>query len=246
MRNIWGHLSASLKFQRENPMVSAAIWSAALAVCTVLVIPMSVGDLLPLCVSTTLLTMQTHFVLLSYLKSFEARVSAPDGGPVWEVSVNDVLVGAIRDADYAKVRIDVLLDESVYINQLGYCALVVYRGLNMILTAVPILVVWGAIGLYFFRPEYFQLLLAADTTHPLKLGVSAAEAIGYALFSAFVGGFIYHVIFGNPFGFVNAFTEEVENRVRKAVKCPGLGQVSLFRIVDGDVITPGRQARSVA
>jgi len=164
------------------------------------------------------------------MRALNARIEAKDGF-VWDVEVNQVKVGSIADADYARIRRRVFSDVRVYVAQVLNLLRVASNSFDYCYRAIPLGLFWIGVALAVFSPETISSVLAALQTltaesikqHTLSMAQSALALL--MLLSVAL-----HWMFG--FGFVNRFDEAVGTAVRKHCGVAADGSVVLSRWVD--------------
>ncbi len=183
--------------------------------------------------------------ILAYRGRLDAltRRIESDAGPVWAVEVNDVPIGAITDAEYARYCLAALEDWRVFILQAANLLRAVLRVVNNALAAIPLAVFWGAAILAIHAPA----TLVEDLRLVLELPAEAISDGARALFSfvvAVVGVASVAVVAMDPggFGLRNEFDAATGRRIRRHFGVTTDGKVSLSGEirVSQPVQAPGR------
>ncbi|SYY08070.1 Uncharacterised protein [Acinetobacter baumannii] len=87
-------------------------------------------------------------------EEFQARI-AEDRPTTYTVILNDVQVGTLRDAEYARMQLAAMDDLRVFVAQVLNVARVVLNMAGKLLVAVPFIVFWLFAGAALFSPESF-------------------------------------------------------------------------------------------
>lgn len=222
-----------ISFHKENKAVAAVVWIAAISLTSIIMFRRQV-DILPTTMFASMLGLMVTGMLARYRAMLDKRVDAADSFS-WTVSVNGVDAGEISDARYARIRRDVFFDVRLYVAQLANVIWCLYRALDSLIWALPILVFWGAAGCYFFAPESFATALHAVQTVTKD---ECVEAIPATLNMLVMVSFMYLMVsmmVGRNFGFVNRFDEAIAGDVRRFINCPAEGSVSLHRWINGSL-----------
>ena len=169
----------------------------------------------------------------TYLRALAARIDA-GGGVVWDVQVNNVTVGTVSDADYARLRLQVFTDWRSYFGQLANLTWCASKVIDSLFVAVPLALFWSAVALFVFAPEQ-----AVDALHQLQAlsaqqlvaGIRSSGWLLSALVLLYV--FVNVLLLGARFGFVNMCRERSDERLRWQLSVPTVGRVSLLRLEDG-------------
>ncbi|MES2879186.1 MAG: hypothetical protein V4713_12250 [Pseudomonadota bacterium] len=242
MSQLTQFLTDTATFHRRHKTVAVMVWLTSLIAAAVLTVPHRSSDLFAFSLITTILTTLAWHVLTRYEKNLEARIAATDGGPVWQVQINGVTVGEIKDGDYASIRQTVFYDSRLYVAQFLDFWNVSMRVVDYLLTTIPMVVFWLAIGCFIFAPDLFaQALVVIQKVTPVQVAASIPLLVQF-LFLVSLLNFGVHLGIGRPFGFVNHFDQACGYRVRRAVMCAADGEVSLYRIENGTYIAPNELA----
>lgn len=225
-----------IRFHKENKAVAAVVWFAAMLLTFLFMLRKPV-DIFPTVMLVLMIGFSVTAMLARYRAALDERITANKTLP-WTVKVNEIEVGEISDADYARIRRGVFFDSRLYVAQLINVIGCAYRAINSMIWALPVLAFWGAAGCYFFAPESF-----AEALHTLQ-AVTREEVVASipAVFNILVMTiFLYlflSMAIGKVYGFVNRFDEAVAIEVRKFIKCPSEGSITLSRWVNGNLEMP--------
>lgn len=222
------------QFHKSHPSIAAVVWLAAAVLGFVFSWPTRAADLFPFLALSGAIGGLAITLLTQYEGALVQRMTATNGGPEWEVQVNDVTVGSITDAAYAQVRHAVFFDVRTHILQLMNFASIANRVIDYLFLSIPLAIFWGAVACYFFAPSTFaETLDAIRKVTPVEAGAAMSQIV--KLFGAVAILVIgVHAALGRRFGFINRFDEGCNERLRRLVECPAEGKITLFRFVNGD------------
>lgn len=166
-----------------------------------------------------------------YMAALRERSNAADSQD-WEVQINDVCVGTVRDSDFAAMRLKIFEDSSLYWAQLRNIALVFARIVDLAFVAVPVIAFWGLIVVAIVSPEVIpQTIEQLRASSPTELAKYAGLLLqGLAVFTMWSA--IVHAACGHRFGFVNCFKEATSNALRRRLGVAAEGSLVLIRWVD--------------
>lgn len=168
-----------------------------------------------------------------YMAALWRRVNT-SGGPNWDVELNGVKVGTIRDADYATIRLKVFGDVRLYVAQFLNCGRVLTRVLDSMLLTVPLLFFWGLLVVAMVSPEScaeaLNLLRGAT---PASVAKFASFVFGVMTGLGVLSAWINVALMGARYGFVNRFSEATANALRRRLGVAAEGQIILVRWADG-------------
>jgi hypothetical protein len=222
------------KFHRHYPSIAAVVWLIAITTGFLFSWPTMTSDLFTIVALSSAVGVLAITLLALYEAELLVRMGAADGGSDWKVQVNDVTVGSISDAAYAKVRHAVFFDIRTHVAQLMNFCSIVNRLIDYLFLSIPLVVFWGGVACYLFFPSTFAEVL--DTIRKVTPAeVSAAISHIVKLLSAIAVLVIgVHTMLGHRFGFINRFDEGCNDRLRQLVECPAEGRITLFRFVEGN------------
>lgn len=222
------------QFHRQNPSIAAIVWLFAIATGFLFSWPTKANDLFPFVVLSSAVGSLAITILTMYEAALLARMNTTDGGPDWKVQMNDVTVGSISDAAYAKMRHAVFFDVRTHVAQLMNLSNIVSRVIDYFFISIPLAVFWGVVACYFFAPSTFsEALDAIQKVTPAEVSAVMSKII--RLFGAVAILVIcVHAMLGRRFGFINRFDEGCNDRLRQLVECPAEGRITLIRFVEGN------------
>lgn len=223
-------VSDLLEFARWYPGVAVLAWLLACPISYALVEPRHLSGL----VLTAMLALAVGAGLLyiprRYDLALQKRIDAGAKGPVWEVDINDVRVGEIRDDCYATIQRNVYFDMRIYTAQLLNLASVVGKLLDKLLQVIPVGIFWLAVvGLIFDQKTFFTTIyeLQMVTPEKLMLLIPAFVVMFMALAMLY---FFFQASFGHVAGYVNHFDAAIGKSVRRTVRCAAEGKIFLQRM----------------
>lgn len=168
-----------------------------------------------------------------YISALTTRIESK-ADVLWDVKVNDVMVGTINDADYAAMRLRAFNDPRIYIAQAMNLLRVAYNSFEYCFRAIPLGVFWIGVALAVFSPDTISSVLAdlqKATVGDIQHAVSMAGSVLVLMMTLSVA---FHWAFGlSRFGFVNRFDEAIGTSVRKHCTVAAEGSIVLSRWVGG-------------
>ncbi|NHR04454.1 hypothetical protein HA052_04515 [Chromobacterium haemolyticum] len=228
-------LSDVLNFTRSYPGVAGMVWLLAFLVSSIFVVPRHLPGLgLPELGLTAVLTLAVGTFLVHLLRQYDLalqkRIDAGAIAPVWEVDINDVRVGEIRDDYYAAIRRSVFFDLRIYMAQFLNLASVVGKLGDKLLQVIPTGIFWLAAGCLIFAPKtFFASINELQMITPERLMVWIPAFVGLLLPFAMLY-FVFHALFGRVPGYLNHFDVAIGERVRRTVRCAAEGKILLYRM----------------
>lgn len=227
-------LKQVVQFHRAHLSVSAVVWLFFVVLSFLFLWPTQPADVLGF-VAFSGVTGGLAITLLSqYEGALVKRMDASDGGPEWKVQVNDVTVGSINDAAYARIRHAVFFDVRTHVSQFMNFGSVANRIIDYLFLSIPVTIFWLSVACYFFAPITFaETLDAISKVTPVEAS-AALPQIAKLLVAVSALVILFHAMLGRRFGFINRFDEGCNERVRCLVECPSEGKVTLFRFVEGN------------
>lgn len=165
-----------------------------------------------------------------YVTGLTRRIEA--NAPIeWDVTLNGVKIGKIKDAEYAGICLEVFSDKRNHIAQALNVGKVFLRAFDYVYVAIPVCVFWVFIALAVFSPESFvNIVEEIQKGGPAVIALAAKT--GVKLFGfLMVISFALHVALGlSRFGFVNCFSEAINTAVRKHCGAAGEGDVVVSQL----------------
>ena len=167
----------------------------------------------------------------SYMRRFNA-----DEIINWDVLMNHVMIGKVSDIEYAAMQLHALHDVRNAVAQvlnLGRIILILFA---IVLVTMPLLFFWGCFVFALFSPESLvatvhelqetdAFVMATMVRSFLEVGTVAAALI-----------ICFLMALGFRFGFKNHYKASVARMLRLHCNLPVDGDISLGRIVDGEVL----------
>lgn len=208
-------------FHRRHRTISAMLWLLAPLLAGLLAFPLYLVELPAFLVSCVAIPVFIVHLLNHYELSLAARICAHTSQSLWQVRVNDVVVGELTDSAYASIQRAVFFDGGLYVTQLLNAGYVALRIASHLWLVIPLAVLWLVLS---------SFITATDTpTHAVLQRLTLPVAL--VAFSVLVGG-LFTLTRGRHFGFVNHFAEAYFARLRYAVSCSTDGAVSCVHIPD--------------
>lgn len=159
--------------------------------------------------------------------ALQQRIDRP-AAMVWEVMVNNVRVGQLSDATYARYEKAVHEDWRVYSAQLANLAKVCMRAGEMLLFAVPISLVWIVLAIIVIDPAAAASVVEALRAAPASELISAIErSMSVVMFIFAITMFMFAALASPRLGYVNQFTRELNDVVRRHVRVAAEGRMML-------------------
>lgn len=156
-----------------------------------------------------------------------ARANAPFAWAVW---INDVKVGAIRDAEYAAIQCLALHDGSRAVAQLLNLGKVVTMIACGLLIGLSLGMVWSAIAMALLEPgahaAVIRNLLNAD---PAAVAHAMRSLLQYGVLLAVVQ-LVGMAVMGFRFGFRNHYRAAIATMLRQHFNTPAEGDIRLERM----------------
>lgn len=240
-------LSELIAFHLQHKTISGVVWTATFLFSTawlslVTDIPGHTDLTVLICISAPLLGLFPLFLLSEYSIALEKRITASDGGPTWDVLVNSIHVGIIKDAEYAAIRQSVFLAPDTAVAQLLSTLGTALRVVTSFLGIFPSVMFWGAVIIFLVDPTAFSEFVGTvqRATHDQLIG-SFTMLVKTLLtsFIIFLGGLAF---LGRTFGFANIYSRACAEAIRQQVSCPADGEVTLLRIEGNEIILPNELA----
>ncbi|HFX1228566.1 TPA: hypothetical protein ACV5IO_005628 [Pseudomonas aeruginosa] len=173
-------------------------------------------------------------------KGFLARI-AEDRPTAYTVILNDVQVGTLRDAEYARMQLAVMDDIRVFGAQVLNAGRVILNMAGKLLVAVPFVVFWLFAGAALFSPESFTDSVASlKNADPQALLGAIRTMLHVALMvSTLTAGVM--LVMGQSFGFKNLYAAAIHSRLRRHCNMPAEGDIVLVGVATGPA--PGQLGR---
>ncbi|HHW2631433.1 TPA: hypothetical protein ACUUA8_005248 [Pseudomonas aeruginosa] len=173
-------------------------------------------------------------------EGFRVRV-AEDRPTTYTVILNDVQVGTLRDAEYARMQLAAMDDLRVFVAQVLNIARVVLNMAGKLLVAVPFIVFWLFAGAALFSPESFTDSVASlKNADPQALlgAVRTMLSVAFTV-STLTAGLM--LLMGQSFGFKNLYAAAIHGRLRRHCNMPAEGEIVLVGVATGPA--PGQLGR---
>lgn len=162
-----------------------------------------------------------------YLATLAKRAEVPTG-MIWRVNLNDVLMGEIGDADYARLQLGVFNDKRVYARQLANLGRVAAHALDQVVRTVPLAAFWIGLAGYTFFPTQFATGVQSIMSMTHEEAVAASGMVLRIALMSILVSFAFHWGSGTgSCGFVNHFRAEINRRLRLHFEAAADGEVSL-------------------
>jgi hypothetical protein len=242
MNNLLASIKQLYRFQASHKPISALVWLFSFLAGAAFLVPHHLSEMPALVCVAVLVAYFVFHMLYWYEKALNARISAGNESPIWDVSVNGIDAGTISDSLYASVRRDVFFDARVWAAQLFNLGGVLNRTIDYLFLAIPLGAFWFALGCYVFSPDSFVSIVSGIQRITPEQVVASVPLLIQMLVVISLFMVVVMAALGKRFGFVNHFDQAIAKRVRQHVKCVAEGDVSLSRMVDGSVRQPTEMA----
>lgn len=234
------HLRQLLAFHGQHKGICGILWGAS-AMTALLASALYHMWSFPLAV---ILAFGVTSLLLRYMLALHRRIEVGEASPEWQVESNAVVVGYIKDAEYAALRKAVFLSPRTYIAQLFNLLSMLSRLLNQVLYDIPVMVFWLVISWVFLDPV--SLLSVAKTLATVSPGQLHAGAVSVLTMLMPMMLLLYlglSLMLGRTFGFINHFSRECNYRLRHALGVAyDISQSRLLRWHDTVLSVPDEMA----
>jgi hypothetical protein len=164
---------------------------------------------------------------MRWKQSHARTIAAKDVGE-WDVRLNEVQVGTMREADYAAICLQAYNMPYLYaalVSQLLYAAL---RVVGQWLIVIPIAAFWVLAALCVKEPGTFRVVVEAAAWSDLASIFGALTPLLSAVMLAVFGGYF---LFGGTFsrlgGYTNPFAAEVAWLVRRHLDVAAEGRIEM-------------------
>ena len=146
---------------------------------------------------------------------------------IYDVYVNDVLVGTLSDADYSAIKRQVLRDPRVYIAQILNVGWIAIKTMDNFFLGVPVLAFWSLLYLAYFEPSLYTGVIAFLQQGPVAIH-KAVENYFSILASFWIMVLIVQATFSmRVAGFQNKFSLRYTCLLRQKLKVAAEGDVTL-------------------
>jgi energy-coupling factor transporter transmembrane protein EcfT len=169
-----------------------------------------------------------HVFARRYDAKLTKRISSSTSAK-WAVSLNDIRLGTVTDAEYAALQQRVFRDGRVASAQALNLVHVLLRLVGRIVSMMPFVTFWATVGMFVFAPDAaFGLLQAAQKSNAtaLSLGVYASLSI---VFSLSASATLLLTVSGKDFGICDYYSEGVHRELRRHFDTPAMGNIRLSR-----------------
>lgn len=146
----------------------------------------------------------------------------------WDVILNGVPIGLLRDAEYARIQQAVLRDRRILVNQVGNVASTLLSAVLYACRWVPVWLFWAYVGLATFEPGALATLVNQLQAAPSAAQELAGVVLPLAGFT-WVVAIVLMTAFGVNWGFVNCYSAAIARLVCQRLNAPSLGRVALTR-----------------
>lgn len=233
-------VSNLVNFHARHSAAALMVWVLSCLAAAVAVFPRSGEDVLMALMIGAMIALLTIDALRRYEDALEARITTDDAdaGHVWQVQLNGVNVGQIKDAHYALIRREVFFDGGVYLRQLLNLGYIMLRALDYLFVALPLCAFWLALGSFIFAPVTFADILSALQTVTREQAIAAIPTLAQTLTAMAVLFVGLHLMIGRTFGFKNHFDLECKEQVRHNVGCAADGELLLYRLDGNTIVWP--------
>lgn len=170
-----------------------------------------------------------------YTASLLRRIDAMETSPSWNVVLNGVKVGAIKDSEYAAIRLEIFKNMRIYVAQALNLGNIAMRGVGYIFRGIPLFIFWAMVAVAIFSPEDFNNGLAQiQKARPGEIAEAVRWAVQLFGMSLLFVMFVQVVIGGaDSLGFINRFSEATNLAMRVHCGAAAEGDMSLVRYAEG-------------
>lgn len=160
---------------------------------------------------------------------------------VYRVLLNGIDVGTLRDAEYARIQLEVMNDWRVFAAQVVNVIRVPFKVAAKVCFVLPIVIFWLLAGVALFSPEVIsESITSLQSADPQAL----SEAMRSLLFIAALAlalPFSFMLLTGQSFGFRSQFSAAVHDRLRRYCNTPADGEIVLVGMATDPA--PGQPGR---
>lgn len=149
----------------------------------------------------------------------------------YDAFVNDVHVGTLSDADYSKIKRQVLRDPRLYFAQVFNLGWTAVKALDSFILGTPILAFWGLFALAYFEPEAYGTIIATLQQGPDSIQDAANRYMSILIELWFVSLLVQATARGYLPGFTNVFDAATTRLLRRHLGVAAEGDVILHRQV---------------
>lgn len=173
-----------------------------------------------------------YYLCKRRIARLDERANACNPG-VWEVEVNGVRVGELDDARYARMQKVIMADGHTHLQQVANVGRMLWRLLQAIVFAVPVVAFWVIVSMALLSPESLQMAgNALLTASPEAITQTVVMGCGLLLF---LGVLILGVALstgsqgvGGMLGLRNCYRDEVKGMIRRDLGVPSDGRLDLY------------------
>lgn len=159
--------------------------------------------------------------------ALQARIDNP-AALHWDVVVNNVRVGALSDAHYARLEKAVLDDWRLYLAQAVNLVKVVVRTAEMLIFAVPVTLFWLGLAMAVFDPtDAAAVVQGLRTASPGEIVAVVAHWAPAGLIWAVVLMSMFALLASPRLGYENKFQAELGEAVRRRLRVVAVGRMML-------------------
>lgn len=149
----------------------------------------------------------------------------------YDAYVNEVHVGTLSDADYSKIKRQVLRDARLYFAQVMNIGWVAIKALDTFFLGIPILGFWTLFALAYFDPESYGTIIVALQQGPDSIRAAANQYMWILVQLWFVSLLIQAAVRGHLPGFTNVFDAATARLLRRQLGVAAEGDVVLHQQV---------------
>lgn len=160
-------------------------------------------------------------------KKLNHDLQAPSSA-TYDAYVNDVYVGPLSDADYSKIKRQVLRDPRLYFAQVLNLGRVAIKAFDTFFRGIPMLAFWGLFALAYFAPESYGAILSALQQGPDSIRQLAHGYMGLLIEAWFLTLLVLAVARGHVPGFTNVFAMATTRQLRRQLGVAAEGEVLLL------------------
>ena len=149
----------------------------------------------------------------------------------YDAYVNEVHVGTLSDAEYSKIKRQVLRDPRLYFAQVMNLCRVAVKALDTFFLGIPILAFWTLFALAYFEPEAYATILGVLREGPDAISAAANRYMAILIQLWLVSLLVQATVRGHLPGFTNVFDAATTRLLRRQLGVAAEGDVILHRQV---------------
>jgi len=159
-----------------------------------------------------------------------ARIRSTVSQVEWEVALNGIKIGTMKDGEYASMQQAAYRDRRVAGRQLMNLGRVALTMLDKLVLGIPLMAFWLAVLLALLEPGSLgDLVRELQKANPQALTDATKQFLQMGLmFTAPITGVM--VLIGYRFGFRNCYVDSVRERIRQHFNMAADGSIAIYRL----------------